>query len=247
MTSAVPAPTTAVSAAGNTERARGHAAIGAHRPPRREVGRTGGDRAHEGLTGQDDAAEDDREREQQQPVALDAGDALHLGQPEQLGAAYDVDRMAHDAIDRGLERAEAVFTVSEHCEHVHDAGETDPPYVAKNALDGTQSISSSVDFEIPTTCRRVRKSTSPSGMMPGGNAARAAGEIDWPTVIVEPIPRPADAREALVDDDLVGLGGIGQPAVDDHAGHRTWPRRAWWEAATPRRSRAGAPGARRGP
>ena len=80
---------------GQHQRAGGHAAIGAHRPPRREVGGTGGDRAHEGLTGQHDATEDDREREQQQPVALDAGDALDLGQPEQLGAAHDVDRMAH--------------------------------------------------------------------------------------------------------------------------------------------------------
>ena len=65
-----------------------------------------------------------------------------------------------------------------------------PPYSAKNALDGTQSVWLSVDFEIPTTRSRARKSTSPSGMMPGGNAARAAGEIDWATVIVEPISSP---------------------------------------------------------
>ena len=63
-----PAPTTAVSAAGNTS---APAAMPRSAPIARHVGRSagaGGDRAHQGLTGEDDSAQDDREREQQQPV-----------------------------------------------------------------------------------------------------------------------------------------------------------------------------------
>ena len=97
-------------------------------------------------------------------------------------------------------------------------------YSAKNALDGIQSCWLSVDFEIPTTCSRARKSTSPSGMIPGGNAARAVGEIDWADGHRRADLQPGGAREALVDDDLVGLGGIWRPAVDDNAGHERRPR-----------------------